>query len=997
MSRPSLVSFALATVALLVAAVAPVSAASPSAQLRLSVDVPKSATPGRLAEVTLKLPASVAAVDGRLLIANGTAELIGLAPVGGGSGMRPEAVKGGYAFGAYGLRPTRGTTVLRLVLNPLRAGKLQVRVLIDSVADAAGRRISSAGGDSLATLGVAGASTVHAAPSASAVPQFAPTRTAAPVRKLIGFGKISRQDIDAVRLAWDLARTRGAVCGTSVDGDANDDGCTDIVDLQAVTASLGTRTASVSSSAAAVKAAAVSHTYVVTSSADRTDASIGDGTCADSQGNCTLRAALQEADWLAGDDRIEFNIPGGAPALIQINSSLPPITSRNGTLTIDGYTEPGSRVNDAAILSNAIPGVEIRGNGTNAREIGLRITSFGNTIRGLAISSVYRGIFIDGANAHDNRIVGNWIGFRGNGTNTSSNGQYGILLNVGANANLIGTPDLADRNLSGNWSAGIDEYGPGTDSNVIQNNVMCIRPNGATATCATGMDHNFGPKFDLIGGTGVNEKNVFGPTTLQAVEYSHGWNPSLPWGTDTATTYQINNNRLIGNWLGFRGDGSYDANYRSGLSGGGDNGNGVNVYDGSNNNLIRSNYVGSARDGIQVMAPNARGNEVRDNIIGQSPLGQAAPLSQWGIKVRWSTSHDVIAGNIIRNAALGGIGLTEHTVFNIRISQNIVSDTNGPAISLAVNPQDNSQGANNLVPAPVITSADTAIVRGTATADATVEVYQASRQAGQNRRGLPSAYLGSTVASASGHWALPISGLVVGDRVSAIQIRTDDNTSEFAVNVALTTAVPIDPRLAADDFSRTVAGGWGTAVVGGDWAHTGTAANHSVSGGAGHLSVAAGAARDETLAVGATNATISGTVNFDKIPTGGAAFAYALARQNGTTAYRAQIRLAASGALFAQLRKSVGGTETAIAAEVPLGMTATPSTVLGFRLTIVGAHLQFRVWNTSGAEPGTWQTEADDASITGPGGVGLRAYTGAPVSNGPVVYSFDDFLANPAP
>ena len=51
------------------------------------------------------------------------------------------------------------------------------------------------------------------------------------------------------------------------------------------------------------------------------------------------------------------------------------------------------------------------------------ITSPGNTIRGLAIGNVYRAIFLDGADAHDNRIVGNWIGF----TRTGANVELGQL------------------------------------------------------------------------------------------------------------------------------------------------------------------------------------------------------------------------------------------------------------------------------------------------------------------------------------------------------------------------------------------------------------------------------------------------------------------------------------------------------------------------------------------------------------------------------------------
>lgn len=50
-------------------------------------------------------------------------------------------------------------------------------------------------------------------------------------------------------------------------------------------------------------------TFVVTSAIDAVDARLGDGSCRTSSGVCTLRAAIQEANALAGRDRIE--IPAG--------------------------------------------------------------------------------------------------------------------------------------------------------------------------------------------------------------------------------------------------------------------------------------------------------------------------------------------------------------------------------------------------------------------------------------------------------------------------------------------------------------------------------------------------------------------------------------------------------------------------------------------------------------------------------------------------------------
>lgn len=787
------VHYALAflIVGLLAASVVPAAAASatPSAghtrNATASVVAPKHVVPGVTTAITVRLSPKVAAVEGRVFVNTAAADFIGVAPVGPGTATRPVKSGKGYAFAAYGLAARSGHTTIRIVVFPKKAGALQVRVTIDSTADSAGHRIASDGAPLLSTLGVGRRAATFRAPAAT--PAESPTRAASAVHKLVGRGKINAQDLDAVRGDWYTAHETGSVCGRDRLGDANADGCVDAVDLQAELAARGTRAVSASAAPQGTLPATLNHTFVVNSTSDTPDAVNGDDICADTTGRCTLRAAMTEASQIPGSNRIEFALTGTAPVTIQISSRLPDISSRNSTVTIDGYTQRGSRVNTATVGSNAIPGVELKGDGNSAREMIFYITSAGNTIRGLLINNTWNGIFMDGVGAHDNKVIGNFIGFAKNGSNMPQ-GNFATIFNTGANHNFDGTPNLADRNVVGNYTHAEENYGPGTDNNTTQNNVFCMGPTGmTTATCATGIDHNFGPKNHLIGGMGTNEKNVFGPTTLQGIELSHGWNPSTK---EYSTTYMISGNQIIGNWVGFRGDGSYNAAYRSGLNfSSADNDQGIHVYDGSDNNIVDSNYVASVYDGIQVMSPNATGNIVRNNIIGVSPLdGRAAPLTGWGMKIRWSAKHDTFQANVIRNAALGGFGLvnTNNTggaqavAYNIRLTQNIVSDTSGPAIGLYGDADNNT----HLSP-PVITVAGTAAVSGTAVVGATVELYRASRAVGQT--GLPSAYLGSTVVSQNGHWSIPAT-LTLGDIVTVLQIRTDDNTSQLAPNVAVGTA-----------------------------------------------------------------------------------------------------------------------------------------------------------------------------------------------------------------
>jgi CSLREA domain-containing protein len=812
MFRPIVVVLALLTA---VAGGAQVMAAPSSG---LTVVVPAKIEAGTSFAFEFRLPRHVAAVDGRLFLDSTMAEVVGLAPVGGGVALQPVDIPGGVAFGAYGLNPRNGRTAMRVVVAPQVDAVVDFRIIIDALSDANGNRLTLNAHEAVGTLKV-GRGGRHGASPRDAAPKR-PTRAPRSIQAPVSDRSIDALDLDVVRAVWSLARGNDDVCDVSryAVADANRDGCVDIADIQAVVARQTTAPRASSAAAAGgldtrftasaagpvvvppAASAALGLTFTVTSSADTPDVSNGDGLCADSNGACTLRAAITESNWQAGDNRIEFNLPGTAPVPIQLSSApMSMIQDRTGSLVIDGYSQPGSSVNTATVGSNAVPGVELRGTADSPRGYGLYVTSANNTIRGLLFNAHFRSLFIDGPDAHHNLVVGNLFGFTASGGQNFYQGYSHVGLNAGAHDNIVGTPSLADRNVIGRVRKAVYLYAPGTDANVIQNNVMCLRPSGmAEAPCQTAVDHDFGPKNNLTGGSAASERNVVGPTFLQAVEISHGWDPN---GVDTTAKWQNNNNQIIGNWLGFRGDGSYHPAFRSAQSNpfSGDNGNGINVYDGSNFNLVEGNWVASVYDGIQTMSSNSAGNIIRGNVIGESPLGEPAPLTRDGIVARLNTRSHLIEQNIVRNAGRYGIGLTQQDVLWVRLSRNIITDMSGPAIFLQPHPSNPGEGANNLQPAPVITSATSIEVEGTGQPGATVEVYRASRPAGQS--GLPIAYLGDALVAPDGTWSMPVT-LAVNEVVTALQTSSTNNSSALGVNVAAVFEEPIDPPVADFDWSQ---------------------------------------------------------------------------------------------------------------------------------------------------------------------------------------------------
>src|SRR5262245_54646745 len=79
-------------------------------------------------------------------------------------------------------------------------------------------------------------------------------------------------------------------------------------------------------------------TFTINSTSDLPDANTADGVCDAGGGICTLRAAIQQGNALAGTDSAVFAIAGSGVRTIVPTSALPNIT---GALILDGWTQGG--------------------------------------------------------------------------------------------------------------------------------------------------------------------------------------------------------------------------------------------------------------------------------------------------------------------------------------------------------------------------------------------------------------------------------------------------------------------------------------------------------------------------------------------------------------------------------------------------------------------------------------------------------------------------------
>ncbi len=160
-------------------------------------------------------------------------------------------------------------------------------------------------------------------------------------------------------------------------------------------------------------------------------------TTADS-GAGSLRQAILDANANPGADVVAFNIPGAGVQTIAPLTSLPDVT---GTVTIDGYTQPGSSPNTLAIGDDAILLIELSGGGLTFRPTS--IGAYSSTVRGLVLND--GGVSFDYTvdQLGQNHLVGCFVGTTADGS--AAGAPSGVFLRSWTN--FVGGPAPADRNL----------------------------------------------------------------------------------------------------------------------------------------------------------------------------------------------------------------------------------------------------------------------------------------------------------------------------------------------------------------------------------------------------------------------------------------------------------------------------------------------------------------------------------------------------------------------
>ncbi len=431
-----------------------------------------------------------------------------------------------------------------------------------------------------------------------------------------------------------------------------------------------------------------------------------DGFC-DSDGDtpgpqCSLRAAIQEANARNGVNVIEFAIPGAGVQTIIPQSYLPQIT--------DSVRIYGSSQNDFG--GGHL--IKIDGNQT-VGAVGLHLAATNSTIEGLTIVGFEKGIRFGGGLR--NKIRNCYVGVNADGTTAPSNRmQVGIEISSGQ-FHEIGLAANGSGNVISNNLTGIQIIGG--SGNTIQNNQIGLDSSGGSA-----IPNDTGIVID-----GSNENKIGGDITARNFIAGNNFN-------GVVLRNGARNNRVFANFIG-RGDSNVFGNGANGVVI--ENQANGNVIGGNNeqegNIIVGHNSTGAA--GVLIADTAFSQNYVLNNYIGIQYGNFVAP-NYYGVRVAGvgqfignqtgggfagnyisgnlhsgvlvEGGNNFVIGNFIGTDGTDDLGNGEHGILatfanGTKIKNNVISGNEGSGIHLNNSSQtlitENKIGTNQ--------NADTAI------------------------------------------------------------------------------------------------------------------------------------------------------------------------------------------------------------------------------------------------------------------------------------------------
>lgn len=347
---------------------------------------------------------------------------------------------------------------------------------------------------------------------------------------------------------------------------------------------------------------------------------------------CTLRAAIQEANARPAFNLINFDIPGGGVQTIIVQTALPEVT---GAAFIVGKTQPG--YTDKPLIK--LDGLQTAG------AIGLNISAVNTTVNGLAINGFSKGIHLN--NSSDIRITDCFIGTNADGeTAPPQRQQVGIELSNTFNS-------VISDNLISNNEIGINLIADSTGNQITGNKI------GTNFALTSPIPNNKGVVIsdsddNTIGGEG-NDLNEIAGNEYCGVHLKDG-----------SETNQIKANRIGFTFIN-------NVNFVNSQFG-------VVIDSNARRNILRNNAIGNHRTdenaaGVKIFQNAGPENALYGNRIGADFDGDAVP-NKFGVTVE--ASFQTIGSNsdmnVIVNNLRSGIFVDAQSNFvsTVRISGNYI-------------------------------------------------------------------------------------------------------------------------------------------------------------------------------------------------------------------------------------------------------------------------------------------------------------------------------------
>jgi hypothetical protein len=229
------------------------------------------------------------------------------------------------------------------------------------------------------------------------------------------------------------------------------------------------------------------------------------------------------------------------------------------------------------------------------------------------------GVFINGATATGNRVIGNFVGLFAAGTSVNAN-NLGVRID-NAPGNTVGGTTAAERNvITGNSGlAGVMVTGASSTGNVITGNYVGLFTGGTSAPSSgnslDGILVNASSTGTRIGGSTAGERNVISGLAGNGIEIAGSNGNTILGnyiGTDAtgmvrSTTVgngiliAFSDNNTIGGTTGTSPGGACTGACNL-ISGNGNNGAGDGItLNTANGNTLKGNYVGVTVDGMTAM------------------------------------------------------------------------------------------------------------------------------------------------------------------------------------------------------------------------------------------------------------------------------------------------------------------------------------------------------------------------------------------------------------